>query len=287
MNEFEAAVAKFIEDFLSFTWLFPILKAIGSILLVVVICYVIYRVILLMLTRYITHAKGDKNIKRAKTIINLTRSFMRYLFVIIAIIFSLQFVGLDPATIFAGAGVVGIVIGFAFQDLLKDIVAGFFILVERSYNVGDLVEINGLGGTIVNIGIKTTTFSAYTGELIILNNRDVSRIVNFTNAEYSVCVNQFTLPANYDINQFTAVFNSKIPELREKYPEIIQDPRIVGVTGFDLRGYFVEIHTKVKPLTQYQFKRSLFQEVLTMFQENSIDPALRVVSETIKKSEVK
>ena len=131
MEELRNRIDQFVSDFLTFAWLWDLLRAIVNILIVVLVCFVVYRVVVFIMTKYVSLVKGDFNKKRARTINNLIRSFMRYIFLVIGIIFSFN-MGLDPATIFAGAGVIGIVIGFAFQDLLKDIVASFFIILEKA-----------------------------------------------------------------------------------------------------------------------------------------------------------
>ncbi|HHU29040.1 TPA: mechanosensitive ion channel family protein [bacterium] len=277
MEELQARFNKFVEDFLKFTWAWDLLQALIRVLIVVVICFIVYKIVVFIMTKYISLAKGDINKKRAKTINNLIRSFMRYIFVVIGVIFSLQYLGLDPATIFAGAGVIGIVIGFAFQDLLKDIVAGFFIIIEKSYNVGDLVEIDGTTGTITNIGIKTTTFVAYTGEVIIINNRDISKVINFSSANYCITVNNIVLSYEDDINKFIDIFNSKIDYFKEKFPEIIDAPKIMGLNSFEGVGYLVEIHTKVKTLSQYNFRRTFYLEILKMCKEHGFTHSIPII----------
>jgi small conductance mechanosensitive channel len=279
LEELRNRFNQFIEDFLKFTWAWELLKSIGRVLIVVLICFVVYRIVVFIMTKYVSFIKGDFNKKRARTINNLIRSFMRYIFLVIGIIFSLQYIGLDPATIFAGAGVIGIVIGFAFQDLLKDIVAGFFIIVEKSYNVGDLVNIDETMGTITNIGIKTTTFTAYTGEVIIINNRDVSKIINYTLANYSIVVNNLSLSFDDDINRFVNIFNSKMDYFKEKFPEIIENPAIKGLTGFETIGYTIEIHTKVRALSQYAFRRDFNLELLKLCQEHNFKRAIPIKKE--------
>lgn len=285
MEELRNRIDQFVSDFLTFAWLWDLLRAIVNILIVVLVCFVVYRVVVFIMTKYVSLVKGDFNKKRARTINNLIRSFMRYIFLVIGIIFSLQYVGLDPATIFAGAGVIGIVIGFAFQDLLKDIVAGFFIILEKSYNVGDLVNIDGTMGTINNIGIKTTTFTAYTGEVIIINNRDVSKIINYASASHAIVVNNLSLSFEDDLTEFISIFNRNLDYFKEKFPNIIESPAIKGITGFETIGYVIEIHTKVKPLTQYAFRREFNLELLKLCQENNINRALPIIQKQLSEDD--
>ncbi|MCK9198803.1 MAG: mechanosensitive ion channel family protein, partial [Bacilli bacterium] len=117
-------------------------------ILVMIICYILINYIAKKTIEINQKRRGIQGIKRAETLSKLTKSVVRYVSIPIFIIFALPIFGVEPASVFASAGLIGVIVGFAFQDLLKDIVAGFFIIFERTYEVDDYVKINNYSGVI-------------------------------------------------------------------------------------------------------------------------------------------
>ena len=97
---------------------------------------------------------------------------------IIALVMILEVYGISSASIVASLGAVGVVVGLAFQDLLKDFISGFTILFEDQFSVGDVVTIDGFTGTVVEAGLKSTRIKAYTGEIKIISNRNIVTVIN-------------------------------------------------------------------------------------------------------------
>ena len=104
----------------------------------------------------ITSKGNNAKDKRKTTIINLVKSIIKYLILIIVVLGILDAYGVDTTSIIASLGVAAAVIGLAFQDILKDFLAGITIIFDNKYAVGDIIEINGFTGTVTSLGLRTT-----------------------------------------------------------------------------------------------------------------------------------
>lgn len=116
--------------------------------------------------------------KKTKTLVLLFQNIVKYLILIIALIIILEFFGVDTQSFIAGLGIVGIVIGLALQDILKDIIMGITILAESYFVVGDIVTINNFTGKIVEFGLRTTKLQNEDGDVLCLANRNISSLIN-------------------------------------------------------------------------------------------------------------
>lgn len=239
-------------------------------ILVMIICYILINYIAKKTIEINQKRRGIQGIKRAETLSKLTKSVVRYVSIPIFIIFALPIFGVEPASVFASAGLIGVIVGFAFQDLLKDIVAGFFIIFERTYEVDDYVKINNYSGVILSLGIKTTVIRNYNGELYTMNNRDVGNVTNYSKAPYSIVVCALPIAYDTDLKKFKEILDSSFVDIEKKFPVIMEKPLIKGITSFDNSSLKFEIHIMVKSMEQFQFKRDFDQYLLEICNVNKI-----------------
>ncbi|HUU55055.1 MAG TPA: mechanosensitive ion channel domain-containing protein, partial [Armatimonadota bacterium] len=126
---------------------------------------------------------------RVTTLVLLIGSVLKYVIIFFAGMMILQRVGLDPTPILAGAGVVGLAVGFGAQNLVRDVVSGFFIIMEGQYAVGDLVEINGVLGRVEEVGLRATKLRDPNGQLRYFSNGGISTANNYTEDYVAYVVN--------------------------------------------------------------------------------------------------
>ena len=144
----------------------PILVICISILINGVIKNVVHRFFHITKKRLTT-----KEEKRTITVVSLITNIIKYIIILIDVIIILGIYGIPTTSIIASLGAVGVVLGLALQDTLKDFVSGFFMITENQYRMGDWVDIGNFQGEVINIGLKTTQIRAYTGEVKIISNR--------------------------------------------------------------------------------------------------------------------
>ena len=136
-------------------------------------------VLLSLLLRFIMR-KGFARSNRAKTIVNLLESFVKWVIAIVAIMMVLHAWGVDTATLLASTGILTLIVGLGAESLVADIVAGIFMVFEGEFQVGDIVIINDWRGTVQEIGIRTTKIVDAGGNINIVNNSQITTVVNQT-----------------------------------------------------------------------------------------------------------
>ena len=137
------------------------------------------------------------NEKRQQTFIGLINHIVKYFIVIVALMMILEVYGIDTKSLVASLGVLSLVVGLALQDILKDFIVGCSIIFENQFSVGDTVTIDDFTGTVIDLGLKTTRLKAYTGEIKIISNRNITEVINHTIAENNALVD---VTVDYDSN---------------------------------------------------------------------------------------
>lgn len=122
----------------------------------------------------------ESHLNRIATLKAMVMSIIKYVAVFAVGLAILANFGVDISSLLAGLGIATAVLGFAFQDLAKDIIAGFSIITEAQYEVGDLIEVNGFRGRVVSVGLKTTRIKNYRGKVKIISNRNMDELINYT-----------------------------------------------------------------------------------------------------------
>ncbi len=160
-----------------------VLDALIDITIILVLSEIILRVIKKMINNFIRLKRKtwlQSTPQREKTIQKLLVSIVLYLIRFVTILIILAALGVNMGPLIAGAGVVGIAIGFGTQNLIKDIIAGFFIIFENQFSVGDVVEINTFKGTVDEVGLRTTKLHGDSGSCFIIPNGNILSVINAT-----------------------------------------------------------------------------------------------------------
>lgn len=169
-----------------------------QVVLIIAISWVLYVVLRRLIGTGVATAskriEEEAHRQRVTTLVLLIGSVLKYVIIFFAGMMILQRVGLDPTPILAGAGVVGLAVGFGAQNLVRDVVSGFFIIMEGQYAVGDLVEINGVLGRVEEVGLRATKLRDPNGQLRYFSNGGISTANNYTE-DYVAYVVNIPLPA--------------------------------------------------------------------------------------------
>ncbi len=206
---------------------------------------------------------------RSITIVKLLNSFIKYLIVIIAIMWTLNAWGVDTATLLASAGILSLVIGLGAQSLISDIIAGFFIVFEGEYQVGDIVIIDGWRGTVDEIGIRTTKIIDWQGNIKIVNNSAISSVIN-QSKELSVTTCVVAIDYRESIPKVELLIKNNIERIRAAIPEIVDGPYYKGVDSLGESSVNLLFIATVKEADYYVVQRALNREIKLLFDENNI-----------------
>jgi moderate conductance mechanosensitive channel len=167
--------------------------------------------------------------RRTETLKKLLLSVITYFIFFIAGVMILQVFNVNTSAILASAGILGLAVGFGAQNLVKDVISGFFILFEDQFNVGDFVETDGVIGTVEEIGLRTCKIRQWTGQLNIIPNGEITRVTNYNRGPMLA---QVTVGIAYeeDIDQAIAALKQECEAAFREIEVIIDLPQVQGVT---------------------------------------------------------
>ena len=230
-----------------------------------------------VLAIFITWLAGDivKNISssfkskkhRSETIHQLIGSLLKYTIYIIGFVVALGCLGVDAAAMFVSAGVVGIVVGFGAQSLIEDVITGLFIIFEGEFEVGDIITIDGFRGEVKSIGLRTVSIIDRGGNIRIINNSEISSLINLSEVNSVAVVN---VPVSYEdkLVDVEAAVNEALTELPAEYPEIFKSaPVYKGVDKLIETHIELIVVATVKEEDIYTARRIMHREIRLSFEK--------------------
>ena len=169
---------------------------------------------------------------RVRTLQGLARSAAGYLLFFIAAVMSLRAFRVDPLPVMTTAGVVGLAVGFGAQRLVRDVISGFFILLEDQFAVGEYVTAAGVTGTIEEIGMRVTRVRDDAGKLNIIANGDITNVCNHSRGAVSVSVDVSVAP-DTDPEKVAAILDTAGAALAGEREDITAPLKCAGMVGMD------------------------------------------------------
>ncbi|MED3661621.1 mechanosensitive ion channel family protein [Ureibacillus sp. FSL K6-8385] len=213
--------------------------------------------------------------RRQKTLLKLSQSVLSYVVYFSAIIGILSSLNINVAGLLAGAGIAGLAIGFGAQNLVKDVITGFFIIFEDQFGVGDYVRISTASaaeGTVTEIGLRTTKIVGATGEVYIIPNGQITEVVNYSlNNSKAFIDMQVSIEA--DIEKIEKLVTEYLETLPEKYKELVSVPVFVGVQNVSGTEMTIRIVAETKPQQHYGIARIIRRDVKKILEKNGIPMA--------------
>ena len=237
-------------------------------ILVIIICTSIYLIINRTIKKILKLNINIKDLKRKKTLFSLVNNLVKYFIIIVAVLIILNIYGIDTSAILASLGVVSLIAGLAFQDILKDLLSGISIIIENQYTIGDTVTINGNKGEVVLLGIKTTKLRNYEGEIIFIANRNIDQVINHS-LDHSLVLIDLGLSYNEDIDKIEKILNNLFEKIKD--PNITRKIKLLGIEKLDSSSVVFRIEAEVKPLKQYEIKREILKQIKIELDKNNIE----------------
>jgi len=234
---------------------------------------IVYRAVQQNAKRHGWHRKDTE--KRQKTLVNLFRNVWRVCVVTIGIfiIFHEIFPDVSLAPLFASAGIIGVALGFGSQSLVKDFISGIFIISENQYRVGDIVEIEGAGGTVERIGTRSTVLRDADGNVHYFPNGMVQHVINKTMG-YSVARFSIGVHPSADIDKVIDIINTTGIELSKEgkwKTKIIEAPSFVSVGEFTSTSVTLLVSGKTQPSDQWSVTAEMRRRLLAELEKKKIE----------------
>ncbi|MDA0987499.1 MAG: mechanosensitive ion channel family protein [Bacteroidetes bacterium] len=211
--------------------------------------------------------------KRIITLTSIIHSLIKIILWVIFVMIILQKFGINIAPILAGAGIIGLAVGFGAQELVRDFISGFFIILENHIRSGDVAIINGTGGLVEKIEFRTTTLRDFSGVVHIFQNGKISDISNMTK-DWSAMV--FDIGVAYKENpQVVMDLMKQVGEELQNDPEfkdkIIEPMEIFGLDKFADSAIIIKARLKTKPIQQWAVGREYRKRLKYAFDQHNIE----------------
>jgi small-conductance mechanosensitive channel len=216
---------------------------------------------------------------RMATILPILKLTLQSAIVILTVLLALGQLGINITPLLAGAGVLGLAIGFGAQTLVKDIVSGIFFLLDDAFRKGEYIDVGGTAGTVEKISIRSIQLRGVTGPVHVLPYGSISSLTNHSR-DWVIMKLKFTIPFDTDIEKVRKLFKKigqkmlEDPELAPKFLEPFKGQGAADVTdvGIVVRGKFT-----TRPGDQWEIRKQVYNRVQKAFEENGIDFARKEV----------
>ena len=211
--------------------------------------------------------------KRALTIARIVKSIVIFVLAFLTFIMVLDKLGVNIIPILACAGVLGLAIGFGAQSLVKDVISGFFILLENQFAIGDKIIIDGNAGVVENMTLRLTTLRLEDGSLQYVPNSSISKVIN-KSKDWAVVLIDVNVPSSTNIEAATEVLQDVINRvcLKNEFKKLIIDaPLVLEAERISGGTILLQIRMKVKPEALDRVRREFNKNIKLIFDERGIE----------------
>ena len=259
-----------------------ILEASLRILLIALVAYVAIRALRFGLGKLeqvllTWRAREDKeriaNEKRVKTLTGMLQTICLTLVWVVGVVMSLDQIGLDITPILAGAGIVGLAVGFGAQNLVRDVINGFFMILENQIRVGDVAIVNGTGGLVEAISFRTITLRDLSGTVHIFPNGTVTTLANMTKG-WSAYVMDIGVAYKEDTDRVAEIMREVGKDLQQDEHlgrKILEPIEIMGVDAFGESEVVIKARIKTLPIEQWGVGREYRRRLKKAFDRENIE----------------
>jgi moderate conductance mechanosensitive channel len=254
-------------------WILSSLRIPIRIVIVILITYSLIRISYALIARfnsafivssYLINRQEHRRLQlRVTTITRISKSVITIVWVTLGIVIVLSVVGVDIAPLLAGAGIVGVAISLASQNLIKDAINGFFIILEDQYAVGDVINVGSVSGLVENINLRITQLRDGEGRLITIPNSEIKIVANLSSQWSRADLN---IPIAYDVDidkamKLIAQVAEKMSEELDWRDHILETPQVLGIENFGDRGITIKVWIKTEPLKQWDISREFRRRI--------------------------
>jgi moderate conductance mechanosensitive channel len=212
-------------------------------------------------------AFGDKG----KTVAPLLKNLLKYCTIFVAGVLVLRVLGVDPTPIIAGAGVVGLAVGFGAQTLVKDVISGFILLFEGLIAVGDAISFGNSAGVVEEVGLRVTKYRTFTGELWVIPNGEIRAFGN-SNRQWMRAVVEVRVAYEQDVSTAMHILDEVSKSwATERRDIVLEAPQVQDILSFDESSITLRLAIKVKPSQQGTAELELRRRIKEAFDREGVE----------------
>jgi moderate conductance mechanosensitive channel len=208
--------------------------------------------------------------RRETTLSKLLENVLTYVVYFVSIIMILSALGADITGLIAGAGIVGLAVGFGAQNLVRDIITGFFIIFEDQFSVGDYIKVGTAEGFVEEIGLRTTKVKSWTGELHILPNGNIAEVTNFS-IHNSIAIVDVSIAYEENIEEAERVISELLMTMPQKYEELIKPPDLLGVQTLGASDVVMRVVAETMPMQHWGMARKIRKDIKMVLDAHGIE----------------
>jgi moderate conductance mechanosensitive channel len=208
--------------------------------------------------------------QRIDALSSVLRSIVTFVVFLVAGLMCLGEVGIDLGPLLAGAGVLGVAIGFGSQSLVRDFLSGAFILVEDQFGVGDIVDLGDATGTVEAVSLRTTRLRAIDGTVWHMPNGEIRRVGNMSQ-HWSRALLDIEVAYDTDIEHAQGVIKRVADELASDDGRVLDEPEVWGVEQLGAHGVMLRLVVKTTPSEQWKVSRQLRERIKAAFDAEGIE----------------
>ena len=209
---------------------------------------------------------------RANTIGLVLRAALDVAVIVLTILMILSEAGISVAPVLASAGIVGVALGFGAQSLVKDLLAGIFMLLEDQYGVGDVVDVGEAIGLVEEVGLRATRLRGLDGTVWFVPNGEIRRVGNMSQLYSRVFIEvRFAYDEDVDAARQAMLDAARMASDNENLADaILGEPEVAGVESMDYQSVMLRLMMQIKPLTQWAVMREIRVNMRDLFLERGI-----------------
>jgi small conductance mechanosensitive channel len=249
-----------------------LVSRLASIAAIVLLAIVAWEALSAGIERYLASADASHS-QRARTLLPLIRKVILVALTVVVGLTVLSELGINIAPLLAGAGVVGLAVGFGAQTLVRDIITGLFILIEDTISVGDYVTLAGHDGTVEALSIRSIRLRDPSGIVHTIPFSDVTAVINYTR-EFAYAVMEIGIAYKEDVDRVTQVIEEVGQELRQdpdQQAHILDNLQVQGLDRFDDSAVIIKTRIKTAPGMQWAIRRAFNRLLKRRFDAEGIE----------------
>ncbi len=254
-------------------WIYTI-RVFGQIVIILVGFHIFTRVVSSIIDRSFSVTEHrfdrDEEKRRMETIRRLLKSAVRYIIDFAALLTILPILNVPIAQILAGAGVLGLAVGFGTQHIVRDIISGFFVLFENQFTVGDFVEVAGVSGVIEEMGLKTTRVRDFGGQVHFIPNGRIEHVTNYSRGDLRVLVD-IDVAYEEDVAQVVDVLDELCEEMAGDIEELTAPPEVLGVQELGDSSVTLRIRARAASMQQWNVEREIRHRIKKRLDDRDIE----------------
>lgn len=255
-------------------WLMTSGLRIAGVIVALIVAIIVFRLVVGRFSGRLAKQRPDpEDQKRVETLSRVFRMVILVVLLLIAGMMIADELGVDMRPLLGAAGIVGLAIGFGAQNLARDLIAGVFLLVENQVRVGDVVEVDGVGGLVEAVKLRTLVLRDLAGSVHIVPNGAIGRVTNMTK-DYSRYVLDLGISYYEDVDEVIRVLQEIGEELQRDPdfgPDIREPLEIFGVDEFADSQVTIKMRITTTPIQQWRVGRELRRRIKKTFDERGIE----------------